>query len=441
MPLLYVALAVALILVLMIPLKMNGFVALLLAALFVGLLQGMDVNVLLDTIVDGIGGQVDDLILILGFGAMLGTVMADAGAAQRIANTLIDKMGTKRVQIAMLLAAYILGITMFFEVGFVLLIPLVFTIVRQTGMNLLWVALPTVVGLSTTHSFLPPHPGPSAVAGVFGASQGLTLLYGLMIAIPVGFTIALLWPRLPFVKNLNPSIPAGLGTSKIFKEEEMPSFAASISAALIPVALMAVLAVTEITLPEDNTLRHYMEFFGSAPIALMIALLISFYILGPKIGRSLKDVMTSCSNSIKPMGMIILVIGAGGAFKQVLVDSGIADYIQQLTSGWNISPIILAWLIAVILRIALGSATVAVMTAAGIVLPIAQASGISMELMVLAVTSGSVAFSHVNDPGFWMYKEYLNLSVPEALKTRTTYTTALAILGLIGVLTLNLFVG
>jgi Gnt-I system high-affinity gluconate transporter len=158
-------------------------------------------------------------------------------------------------------------------------------------------------------------------------------------------------------------------------------------------------------------------------------------------GRSLKDVMNSCSNSIKPMGMIILVIGAGGAFKQVLVDSGVADYIQELTSGWNISPIVLAWLIAVILRIALGSATVAVMTAAGIVLPIAQASGISMELMVLAVTSGSVAFSHVNDPGFWMYKEYLNLSVPEALKTRTTYTTALAILGLLGVLILNMFVG
>jgi Gnt-I system high-affinity gluconate transporter len=182
-----------------------------------------------------------------------------------------------------------------------------------------------------------------------------------------------------------------------------------------------------------------MEFFGSAPIALMISLLISFYILGPKIGRSLSDVMKSCSNAIKPMGMIILVIGAGGAFKQVLVDSGVADYIQELTSGWDISPIVLAWLIAVILRIALGSATVAVMTAAGIVLPIAQASGISMELMVLAVTSGSVAFSHVNDPGFWMYKEYLNLSVAEALKTRTTYTTALSILGLGGVLLLNMF--
>lgn len=439
MPLINVAIGVILILILMMPLKMNGFIALILASLLVGALQGMPMEGILDSISGGIGGQLDDLILILGFGAMLGTVMADAGAAQRIATTLIDKMGIKRVQIAMLIAAYILGITMFFEVGFVLLIPLVFTVARKTGLNLLWIALPTVVGLSTTHSFLPPHPGPSAVVGVFDASMGLTLLYGLIIAIPVGTFIALLWPRLPFVKSINPVIPEGLVSSKEFKEEEMPSFGASVTSALIPVVLMAILAVCEIMLPEEHAFRQFMEFFGAAPIALMIALLLSFWLLGTRVGRSLKDVMKSCSNSVKPMAMIILVIGAGGAFKQVLVDSGIADYIQQLTAGWNISPIVLAWLIAAILRIALGSATVAVMTAAGVVLPIAQASGVPMELMVLAVTSGSVAFSHVTDPGFWMYKEYLNLSLGEALKSRTTYSTALAILGLGGVLLLNMF--
>ncbi|MEH7075917.1 gluconate:H+ symporter [Neobacillus drentensis] len=441
MPLVYVALAVALILILMIPLKMNGFIALIIAALFVGLLQGMPIDKLMESLYGGIGGQLDDLIPILGFGAMLGTVMADAGAAQRIANTLIDKMGIKRVQIAMLITAYILGITMFFEVAFVLLIPLVFTVARQTKLNLLWVAIPMAVGLSTTHSFLPPHPGPAAVVGVFGASMGLTLVYGLIIAIPVGSFIALLWPRLPFVKKINPSIPEGLGSSKIFKEEEMPSFLASITAALVPVVLIGISAFCEVMLPEGNSFRHFMEFFGSATIALMISLLLSFYLLGTRVGRTLKDVMQSCSNSVKPMAMIILVIGAGGAFKQVLVDSGIADYIKDLTSGWDISPIILAWLIAAILRIALGSATVAVMTAAGVVLPIAQSSGISLELMTLAVTCGSVAFSHVTDPGFWMYKEYLNLSVGDAIKTRTTYTTALAILGLAGVLILNMFVG
>ncbi|WP_342042749.1 gluconate:H+ symporter [Bacillus sp. OTU2372] len=441
MPLVYVALAVALILVLMMPLKMNGFIALIIAALFVGFLQGMPADKLLESIYGGIGGQLDELILILGFGAMLGTVMADAGAAQRIATTLINKMGLKRVQIAMLIAAYILGITMFYEVAFVLLIPLVFTVARQTKLNLLWVALPTSIGLSTTHSFLPPHPGPAAVVNTFGASMGLTLLYGLIIAIPVGCFIALAWPRLPFIKKMNPMIPEGIGSTKTFKEEEMPSFLASITAALVPVILIGASAVCEVFLPEKNGFRHMMEFFGSPTIALMISLLLSFYLLGRRVGRSLKDVMQSCSNSVKPMAMIILVIGAGGAFKQVLVDSGIADYIKDLTNGWDISPIILAWLIAAILRIALGSATVAVMTAAGVVLPIAQASGISLELMTLAVTCGSIAFSHVTDPGFWMFKEYLNLSVGEAIKVRTTYTTALSILGLAGVLILNIFIG
>ncbi len=234
MPLINVALGVALILVLMIPFKVNGFVSLILAALFVGFLQGMPMDVLLSSISGGIGGQLNNLILILGFGAMLGTVMADAGAAQRIATTLIDKMGVKRVQIAMLIAAYILGITMFFEVAFVLLIPLVFTVARQTKLNLLWVAIPTAVGLSTTHSFLPPHPGPSAVVGVFDASMGLTLLYGLIIAIPVGAFIALLWPRLPFIKKINPTIPAGLVSNKTFTDEEMPSFLSSVTAALSP---------------------------------------------------------------------------------------------------------------------------------------------------------------------------------------------------------------
>ena len=441
MPLLIVALGVVFLLILMIPLKFNGFIALILVAILVGLLEGMPLNTVMESISDGIGGQLNDLILILGFGAMLGKVMADSGAAQRISNTLIGKLGIKRVQVAMLIVSFILGVTMFYEVAFVLLIPLVFTIVRQTNLNLLYVGLTMSIGLSTTHSFLPPHPGPAAVVGVFDASMGLTLLYGLIIAIPVGALIALLWPRLSIVKKMNPSIPDGLISTKEFKEEEMPSFSASVISALIPVFLMAVLGAAEIALPEGHPFLNVMMFFGSAPIALLIALLLSFYVLGIRIGRSLEDVMQSCVDSVKPMAIIILVIGAGGAFKQILVDSGVADYIQSLTDGWAISPILLAWLIAVIMRTALGSATVAVMTAAGIVLPLVESSGTSLEMMVLAVTTGSIAFSHVNDPGFWLFKEYFNLTVAQAIKVRTTYTTALSILGLIGVCILNMVIG
>ncbi len=441
LPLLIVALGVVLLLVLMIFFKFNGFVALILVAILVGLLEGMPLNTVMESISDGIGGQLNDLVLILGFGAMLGKVMADSGAAQRISNTLIDKLGIKRVQIVMLILSFILGVTMFYEVAFVLLIPIVFTIVRQTKLNLLYVGLTMSIGLSTTHSFLPPHPGPAAVVGVFEASMGLTLLYGLIIAIPVGAFIALLWPRLSFVKKMNPSIPEGLISTKEFTEEEMPSFSASVISAIIPVFLMAVLGVAEFTLPEGHTFLNIMSFFGSAPIALLIALLLSFYVLGVRIGRSLDDVMKSCADSVKPMAIIILVIGAGGAFKQVLVDSGVADYIQTLTDGWTISPLLLAWLIAAIMRSALGSATVAVMTAAGIVLPLVGSAGVSLEMMVLAVTTGSIAFSHVNDPGFWLFKEYFNLSVAQTIKVRTTYTTALSVLGLIGVYILNMFIG
>jgi len=441
MPLVYVALAVVLLLVLMIPLKMNGFISLILTSIFVGFLVGMPVEQIWEVIGDGLGGQLSGTALIVGIGAMLGTVLADAGAAQRIATTLVDKMGLKRVQLAILITSFVLGVTMFFEVAFVLLIPLVFVIVRQTKLNLLWVALPMSIGLSTTHSFLPPHPGPAAVVGVFEADMGLTLLYGLIIAIPVATFIAYTWTRVPFFKKINPAIPEGLVTTKQFKEEEMPSFGVSVFVALIPVVLIAIDAVNTLFLPEDNGFRHVMGFIGASETALLIGLLISMWLLGPRIGRPLKDVMNSCSNAVKPMAMILLVIGAGGAFKQVLVDGGIADYIKAITDGWAMSPIILAWLIAALLRIALGSATVAVMTAAGVVLPIAQASGVPMELMVLAVSCGSVAFSHVTDPGFWMFKEFLNLSVTDALKLRTTYTTALGILGLIGVLILNTFIG
>lgn len=440
MPLLFVALAVALILILMIPLKMNGFISLLLAALFVGFLQGMSMDKILTSITNGVGGQLGSVVILIGFGAMLGTIMADAGAAQRIATTLVDKMGLKRVQIAILIASYIIGVTMFFEVAFVLVIPLVFVIARQTKLNLLWIAIPMSVGLSVTHSFLPPHPGPAAVAGVFHANMGLTLIYGLIIAIPAGLIVALILPRMRFVKKINPTIPEGIVTSRVFSEEEMPGFGISMFVALVPVILMGINAFCTIGLPEKNTLRHIMEFFGSADIALFIAVLLSVWLLGTRVGRPLKDVMQSCSNSVKPMAMIILVIGAGGAFKQVLVDSGIANYIEEITSNLHMSPLLLAWLIAALLRVALGSATVAVMTVSGVVLPIAQSSGISLELMTLAVTSGSMAFSHVTDPGFWMYKEYLNLSLGDALKTRVTYTTAVSLIGLIGVLVLNLFI-
>ncbi|MGW1028733.1 gluconate:H+ symporter [Streptomyces sp. NPDC002577] len=435
MPLVVVGISVLILLFLMTRLKLNGFIALLLVAVGVALVQGIPSAEIADVLGEGVGGQIGDTLLVVGLGAMVGRVMGDSGAAQRIANKLIDAFGLRYVQVAMVVTAMLIGVTMFYEVAFVIIVPVAFTIVRVTRKNLLWVGLPMSIALSTMHSFLPPHPGPTAVAATFHASVGHTLLYGLFFAVPFGALIALVWPRLPFVRKMNPSIPTGLVTERVFEDDEMPSMAWSLFVALVPVVLIAGAAVTDMAVSDkDNPVLHAVNFIGSAPVALLLTLCLAIWAFGPRIGRGLDEVSASCVSSAKSMAMILMVIGAGGAYKGVLVEGGIADYIKDVTDGWNISPIILAWLIAVILRIALGSATVAVVTAAGVVAPLVAGSGVHPELMVLAVSCGSIAFSHVNDPGFWMFKEYFNLSVLDAIKARTTYTTVLAVLGLGGVL-------
>jgi len=435
MPLVVVGISVLVLLFLMTKLKLNGLIALLLVAVGVALVQGIPAAEIGDVLGEGVGDQIGDTLLVVGLGAMLGRVMGDSGAAQRIAGRLVDAFGPRHVQIAMVITAMLIGVTMFYEVAFVIIVPVAFTIVRVTRKNLLWVGLPMSIALSTMHSFLPPHPGPTAVAATFDASVGHTLLYGLFFAVPIGAGIALVWPRLPFVRRMDPSIPQGLVTERVFEDDEMPGMGWSLFVALVPIVLIAGAAVADMAVDDDkNEVLHAVDFIGSAPVALLLTLCLAIWAFGPRIGRSLDEVSASCVSAAKSMAMILLVIGAGGAYKGVLVEGGIADYIKDFTEGWDISPIILAWLIAAILRIALGSATVAVVTAAGVVAPLVAGSGVHPELMVLAVSCGSIAFSHVNDPGFWMFKEYFNLSVLDAIKARTTYTTVLAILGLGGVL-------
>ncbi|KOG59714.1 gluconate permease [Streptomyces antibioticus] len=434
MPLVVVAISVLVLLLLMTRWKLNGFAALLLVAVGVALVQGIPVKDIPDVLSDGIGGQIGDTMLTIGLGAMVGRVMGDSGAAQRIAGKLLDAFGPRWVQVAMVATSMLIGVTMFYEVAFIIIVPIAFTLVRVTGAKLLWVGLPMSIALSTMHSFLPPHPGPTAVAATFHASVGLTLFYGLFIAVPVGAFIALLWPRLPFIKAMDPAIPTGLVSEREFTDEEMPGLGWSLSVALFPVVLIAGAAVTDMAVSGESPLLHTVAFIGSAPIALLLTLVLAIWAFGPRIGRSMSDVSGSCTSAAQAMAMILLVIGAGGAFKNVLVEGGISDYIKDVTHSWSISPLVLAWLIAVILRVALGSATVAVVTASGVVLPLLAGSGASPEMMVLAVSCGSIAFSHVNDPGFWLFKEYFNLSVVQAIKVRTTYTTVLAVLGLGGVL-------
>lgn len=449
MPLLIVALAVALLLVLMTKFKLNGFIALLSVAILVALWgagtgvltyegEPADVSAIPNILADGLGGQLAHTLLVIGIGAMIGRVMGDAGAAQRVAMKIVQVFGEKNVQWAMVTTSMIIGITMFYETAFVIIVPVAFTLVRATGCNLLWVGLPMSISLSTMHSFLPPSPGPVAAAGIYEASVGLTILYGLPMALGFGALIAMVWPRLPFVKKITPSIPSGLVTNKEFTEDEMPGMGWSLTVALLPVILIASAEIYAMFFEAENTASAIIAFIGAPEIALLITLLVAIVVFGPMNGRSLETVGRSAADSARAMAMIIMVIGAGGAFKDVLVATGIADYIAEITGGWDLNPIILVWVIAAFLRVALGSATVAVTTAAGVAAPLVVASGVSPEVMVLATACGSIFGSHVNDPGFWMFKEYFNLSVMETIKVRTTYTSVLGVLGLGGCLALSL---
>lgn len=435
MPLLYVAIGVALLLLLMIRFKLNGFIALLLVALAVGVMQGMPVNKVITSIKAGVGGTLGSLALIMGFGAMLGKLLADCGGAQRIATTLIEKFGTKHIQWALVLTGFIVGFALFYEVGFVLMLPLVFSVAASARVPLLYVGVPMAAALSVTHGFLPPHPGPTAIATLFNADMGKTLLFGTLLGIPTVILAGPVYAR--FLKNIDKPIPQGLYNPKTFTEAEMPSFGVSVWTALVPVVLMALRAVAEMLLPKGHVLLPYAEFFGDPVMATLIAVLIAIFTFGLNRGRTMEQVMDTLTDSIKIIAMMLLIIGGGGAFKQVLVDSGVDKYIASMMHSTQLSPIFMAWSIAAVLRIALGSATVAAITAGGIVAPLIVTSGASPELMVIAVGSGSVIFSHVNDPGFWLFKEYFNLTIGETIRSWSALETIISVCGLVGCLLLS----
>ncbi|MBP2168373.1 Gnt-II system L-idonate transporter [Erwinia toletana] len=438
MPITIIAIGVILLLVLMIVFKVNGFIALVFVAAVVGIAEGMTPLEAVASIQKGVGGTLGSLALILGFGAMLGRLVSDTGAAQRVATTLIKAFGKDKLQWALMITGLIVGLAMFYEVGFVLLLPLVFTVVAAARMPLLYVGVPMVAALSVTHCFLPPHPGPTAIATIFGANLGTTLLYGMIITIPTVIIAGPIFSK--FLKNFEKEPPEGLYNPKIFEDHEMPGFWTSIFAAIIPVILMAVAAVFELTMPKENPARQFFEFIGNPAVALFIAVVIAIFTLGLRNGRKVEEVMDMCGDSISAIAMIVFIIAGGGAFKQVLVDSGVGTYIADMMKGSSLSPLLMCWTVAAMLRIALGSATVAAITTAGIVTPIIAVTGADPALMVLAVGSGSVIASHVNDPGFWLFKGYFNLSVVETLKTWTVMETLISFLGLAGVLILNVII-
>ncbi len=415
--------------------RLNTFISFILVALGIGIFQGMPLDQLVGSLEKGIGNILGFLVMILGFGAMLGKLVAESGAAQRITEGLVAYFGVKNTKIAVMLTGFLVGITLFYSVGFVILVPLVFTVAASTGLPLIQVALPMLASLSVTHGFLPPHPAPSALSVMFEADLGKTLLYGFIVSIPA---ILISGPVLVrFLPKVQARPIKEFQASRVFTKEEMPGLGISLITTLLPVLIIGIATV----LIELNSLSAQtttvVEFIGNPVIALLITVLFAAYVLGIRRGKSVKEVMDIYANSIKGITMVLLIIAGSGALKQILVDSGVSQEIGVMLEGINISPLIIAWFIATVIRFTVGSATVAGLTAAGIVLPLVSATDVSPELMVLAIGSGSLMLSHLNDSGFWLFKEYFNLTIKETLSTWTVMETSIGISGLLGVLALN----
>ncbi|EIQ3780157.1 gluconate permease [Staphylococcus pseudintermedius] len=447
-PLLSVAIAIIVLLILIMKLQLNTFVALVITAMVTGILLGMPFDKIVATIETGMGGTLGHIALIFGLGAMLGKLLADGGGATQIADTLIAKLSKKYVQWAMVIASFIIGIALFFEVGLVLLIPLVFTIAKRMNVSQLKIGMPMVTALSVTHGFLPPHPGPVVIAKELGANIGEVLLYGFIVAIPVtiiaGPVFAKIAPRLTPTAFQREGDISSLGATKSFKDEELPSFGLSTFTALLPVLLMLFATLWQLISGHEgkahNTLESMIYFIGSAGTAMLIAVVFAVFSMGIRRGIPTKQVMNTLTQAIYPIGMMLLIIGAGGAFKQVLIDGGVGGAIEKIFTDVNISPILLAWLVAAILRLALGSATVAAISTTGIVLPLLQTADVNLALVALAIGAGSIFCSHVNDAGFWMFKEYFGLTVKETFLTWSLIETIISVSGLVFVLFISLFV-
>jgi Gnt-I system high-affinity gluconate transporter len=458
MPLLWVAVGIALMLVLMLVVKLDAFFALLLTSLAVALLNGLDLLAALQSILKGVGATMGNVALILVFGAMLGRLLEESGAAQAIATRLIDMTGVKHVQFAMAITGMLVGIAMHYNAGFLVLIPIVYTVALTTGLPLVYVGLPLASALSVTHGFTPPHPAPTFLALLYHADVNRTLLVGLIAAVPAALLGGIVFSRFVKIRALTP--PEGLARAKPLDRDQLPSMALSLTAALTPVLLMLANAVVDIAAgtsaadpsrpdfqaqlaaaapnPALRTLVASLKFLGNPNVALLIAVLVALYTLGIRRGKSMESLMKTLQGGVGAISGIILIIAAGGAFSQVLRDGGVSDYITRQAANINVNPLILAFGVAALLRASIGSATVAGMTAAGVLAPTAMNASVHPELMVLATGAGSLMFSHFNDSGFWMFKEYFNATVRETFLTWSAMELIVGVVGLVMALLMNL---
>ncbi|MEU8269445.1 gluconate:H+ symporter [Sphaerisporangium sp. NPDC049002] len=433
---------IALIVVLITRFRLRPFLSLTLGSLAVGAVAGLPMADVITSFTGGFGSTAAGVGTLIALGAMFGKLLADSGGAGEIVDTIVGRSGPRSLPWAMAAVGALIGLPMFFEIGLVLLMPVVFLVARRSGLSLVRVGVPALAGLSVMHGLVPPHPGPLVAVDALKADLGITLGLGVLIAVP---TVAIAGPLFARFAARWVDVPA----PELFEgrrdeggaQVRRPSFGVTVATVSLPVVLMMGKAVADLLAAEGSVVRSALDFFGTPLVALLIAVLVAIFTLGRGAGMDRKALAASLEGALPPIAGILLIVAAGGGFKQTLVDSGIGKLVADWVQSSGLSVLLLAWLVAVLIRLATGSATVATVTASGILAPLVTTLDTGQtSLLVLAVGAGSLFFSHVNDAGFWLVKEYFGLSVGQNLKTWSAMETVISVVGLVLVLAVSLVV-
>jgi GntP family gluconate:H+ symporter len=415
--------------------KLNSFVALAGASLVMGIISGTNLKSIPTAFIEGMGAVLGSIAMVIALGTMIGRLLAETGGAETVAAALARRFGPRHLAWAVVFLAFIIGLPVWFTVGFLLLLPIVINLAKTSGVPFLALGLPLVAGLSVAHGLTPPHPGPLAAIALIGAQPGKTIIYSIIVALPIAVLVGpLLGTWLSRNLTAEPSALAAQLTSR--RTARSPGLALTLFTILFPIALMMAGGLAEI---RKSNWTAVLGFLGTPVVALLLGLLFAGYALGSRCGLQRSEILKLTEESLAPVASVLLIVGAGGGFSKVLIVAGVGNAIANWAQQSAISPLLLGWLIAAAIRIATGSATVAITTSAGLMIPIVRADpSTNLELLVVAMGSGSLILSHVNDGGFWIVKEFFNLSIAQTLKSWTVIETAVAILGLAFVLLLNL---
>ncbi|MED4130571.1 MULTISPECIES: gluconate:H+ symporter [Shouchella] len=423
--------------------KMQAFLALLIASIFIGIFTGMDPIFLIETMEVGMGGTLGFIAIVVGLGAMFGELLRTSGGAERLAFTLVDRFGENRAQWALALTGFIVAIPVFLDVALVILIPIVYSLAMRTGKSLLYYAIPLLAGLAVAHSFIPPTPGPIAVATVLGVDLGWMMLFGIIAGVPAMIIAGPVFGR--YIGNkVHVGVPAHIveAAKEEGERKQLPSFGLICFIILLPLAMILLNTVGGVILREGSTTHQLLTFIGHPFIALIVATLIAMYFLGKRRGLSKHQIQTMTTKALEPAGIVILITGAGGVFKEVLIESGVGDAMGELMASSGFPLVLLAFLIATFVRVAQGSATVAMITAAGLISPIidmVDLSQPSLALIAIAIACGATVLSHVNDSGFWLVNRFLEMSEKDTLKSWTVMETIIGVVGFLVVFGLSFF--